>query len=189
MKVLLINNNSKHFIELKKLLKKHSSYLRVISYNNIKIKEINRYDLIVLSGGQRLDVPDNRYKLRKEIQLIKNAKKPILGVCLGFELIADTFGSKLKKRKERISGIINVNVLRKDKIFGNMKKFNVFVSHKWYVQKLSKDLICLGRSEEDIEVIKHKNKEIYGVQFHPEVDKGNNQGKKILINLIKSLSK
>jgi putative intracellular protease/amidase len=61
----------------------------------------NKYDLIILSGGTNMTLLKNLPKLRKEITMIKRTSKPIIGICLGFQLIAFAFGSKLKKREEK----------------------------------------------------------------------------------------
>ncbi|MEI6144754.1 MAG: gamma-glutamyl-gamma-aminobutyrate hydrolase family protein, partial [Candidatus Berkelbacteria bacterium] len=59
--------------------------------------------------------------------------------------------------------------IQNDPIFANISNLKVYESHRWIVKKVGEDLLALAKSEDGIEVIKHKNRLIYGVQFHPEM--------------------
>jgi GMP synthase (glutamine-hydrolysing) len=184
MKILLIDNNTKH-IEDWRLLANQAGYeLDIAPYANPTSE--NEVDVIILSGGRNLAVPDNREAFKNEIELIKTTDKLLIGVCLGFELIADTFGAELLHRPERVSGTNEVRVTKPHPMFGSLQTFTAQEAHKFYVDSVKGELEEYARSDSGVEVLKHKSKSIYGFQFHPEIVTEGNQGTEILLNLLKS---
>lgn len=180
MKVLLIDNHSKHINEL---LKKFND-IEVVDFENIKLNSLNSFDLIILSGGSSFSVKNHSKKYSKELKLIKNTKKPVLGICLGFELICFVFGEELVKMKSKERGIISIRKYIQDPILNLIpNKFKVFESHRWVVKE-TKYLDKIAFSNDGVEIVKHHKKKIYGLQFHPEVFVKNGYGDKILKNFI-----
>ena len=80
-----------------------------------------------------------------------------------------------------------INIISKDIIFKNNKKIKIYESHSWKIAEIPEDFIILAKSKDSIEIIKHKEKEIYGFQFHPEhlVDK--TEGDEIFLNLFNKI--
>ena len=113
---------------------------------------------------------------------------PILGVCLGHQIIGQIFGSKIIQAKELVHGktsnIINKNI----GILKNLpKKFSATRYHSLVIDRksLSKDLkITSSTSDGTIMGVMHKEYKIHGVQFHPESIK-TKYGLKILENFVK----
>ena len=181
MKLLVINNHSAY---IKKLLSKFKG-VELIDFKKLTKDNYKKYDKIILSGGSSLSVKNHKKEYSKELKLIKRCKKPVLGICLGFELINFAFKEKLKQLKKKESGIISIELISRDKLFKSFpKEFNVYESHRWVVPK-NKFLISLAKSKDGIEAVKHPKKEIYGVQFHPEVFVNNEHVEKILRNFLK----
>ena len=170
-------------INLNKLKKSFNEYkINIERYN--KIKNPEKYDLIVLSGGSGFSVVNHKNVFKKEIRLIKNSKIPILGICLGAEIIAISFGGKLKKSLSKEKGIMEIKKIKNDPLIkGLPNKFKVYESHRWII-KNCKNLIPLAKSKKGIEIIKHPSKKIYGVQFHPEMFKNKTKGYKIIKNFL-----
>ncbi|MFA7244246.1 MAG: gamma-glutamyl-gamma-aminobutyrate hydrolase family protein [Patescibacteria group bacterium] len=189
MKVLLIDNNTKHLKELRDLIEGCGHTSDTIKYTEASSAIADRYDLSIITGGHLLAIPNHKEDLAPQIAMIKDMQKPLLGICHGFQLIAYTFGAKLHYRTERLKGIIEVNVSKTDPIFGELTKFDAFVSHKYYIMRLPKELIELARSKYNIEALKHNNRPIYGFQFHPEVITPGNTSGQILINLFREIEK
>jgi len=180
MKILVVNNHSKHIKELLHRLEGVKS----VDFENLEDKNYNNYDAIILSGGSSLSVKNHKKEYSKELNLIKNCQKPILGICLGFELINFAFGEELKMLKHKEKGIVSIKLISEDEIFKSLpKEFNVYETHRWVVTK-NKKLNCLAKSKDGIEAVKHPGKQIYGVQFHPEVFIRKGHAEKIFRNFL-----
>ncbi len=185
MHILIINNGTVRIDDLKKLL-------NIYTYDIVKLGEINssqasKYDLIILSGSSTFSILGNEKLYKNEIQLIKNCKTPILGICLGFELIAFSYGAKLELLDKKIKDIIDISVLESGGIFNNLPNFSVYESHRWVVKKAPEEFLVLAESKNGIEVIKHKDKNVYGFQFHPSAFTDLTCGDEIFKNLLNSL--
>ncbi|MDD3264004.1 MAG: gamma-glutamyl-gamma-aminobutyrate hydrolase family protein [Candidatus Nanoarchaeia archaeon] len=185
MKILVINNHSKHIEDLLSKIKlNNQNRIKSIDFKNLNDVNYNEYDAIILSGGSSFSVLKHQDEYSKELHLIKNCKKPILGICLGFELINFAFGEELKKLEYKEQGIITIKLISKDLIFDYLpKEFDVYEGHRWVVLK-NKKLNSLAISKDGIEAVKHPKKKIYGVQFHPEVFIETNDCEKIFLNFL-----
>lgn len=167
MKILVIDNGTSYLPQLKNLLS--SASFQVIKHFEIDPINVENCDAVVLSGGRDFSVKGSENRLRKEIDLVKNSKKPIFGICFGFQVVAHTFGAKLEPMQNKVRGILDIQVIEPDEIFLNIPNFQVFGSHRWVVKEPTDDLVVLARSKDGIEAIKHKTRPIYAVQFHPEM--------------------
>lgn len=183
MKILLINNGTKHLIKLKKAFS--GNELRVIELDKIIKKHIDWAEGIVLSGGSYFSVKKHKKEFGKELELIKKSCKPVLGICLGFELIVVSFGGVLGKIKKKFEGFKKIKIIRRDPIIkGIGKSFKAYEGHKWIAQKTGQ-LVVIGKSNFCPEIVKHPTKNIYGVQFHPEMSGNKSSAYKIIKNFLK----
>ena len=119
---------------------------------------------IILSGGPSLDRIGNCQTYLEKIDI------PFLGICLGHQLIAKTFGGKTRPGIEEYA-ITEIEITDTDDILISLpKKIRVWSSHKDEVYEISSNLKSLARSDYCIyESIKHIKRPVYGVQWHPEV--------------------
>lgn len=182
MKILVIDNGTSYLSQLENLLSGHT--FQVIKYSEIKDSNPNDFNAIVLSGGHDFPVDENDKKLQKEINLIKNSTKPILGICFGFEVIAHTLGAKLELMRLKEHGILDIQVVKPDKIFLNISNFKVFESHRWVVKEPVSEMVVLANSKDGVEAFRHKTKPIYAVQFHPEIFVEKSCGDEIFYNFL-----
>ena len=185
MKILLINNETKHLKELQALLKQHE--IINIKFNEINLSEISNYDIAILTGSSSYPVLGNEDKYKKEINLIKSLEIPIIGICLGFELIGHAFGATLILLNEKKKGTVTIKILKQDKIFKDVPNFKVFEAHRWCIKEMPNTLTPLAKSKDGIEIIKHKNEEIYGLQFHPSLYTDKMCGDEIFINILNKI--
>tara|TARA_B100000700_G_C14599776_1_gene648549 strand:+ start:97 stop:663 length:567 start_codon:yes stop_codon:yes gene_type:complete len=187
MKILLIDNYDSFTFNLYHYISSFNVKVEVIRNDKINSKNIfkKKYDKIVISPG-----PGNPDQAGNCLQIVKNIYKklPILGVCLGHQIIGQTFGSKVIQAKNLMHGKTSI-IKHKNK--GLMKNIqNNFVAtryHSLIVDKknFSKDLVITSETKDGIIMgLMHKNYEIHGVQFHPESIK-TQVGKKIISNFIK----
>lgn len=152
--------------------------------NAITIKEIAVFDKIVLSPGPGL--PSEAGILMEVIQHYADSK-PILGVCLGMQALAEYFGGKLYNQPTVKHGIAEKCFHNgKSQLFKNIPStFEVGLYHSWAVSiEGNQSLIETARSENNVLMaLQHQNLPIYGVQFHPE-SLMTKDGKTILANFI-----
>lgn len=183
MRTFVIDNDSKYINQLLESLDGLMPVL--ISYDTLNQNEISSDDLVVLSGGHGYPVLWHEKEYKKEIDIIESHQGPIIGICLGFELISHVFGSHLHRLKARQKGSVLIKPTIKNNIVTDEQSFTVYENHNWSVEKLEKPLIALANSDDGVEVLKHISKPIYGMQFHPEVKNGN--GNIILQNILNEL--
>jgi GMP synthase (glutamine-hydrolysing) len=186
MKILLVDNNSNLLEKLKTLIPGEEIVHRWDDLENINSEE---FDLIILSGGSMFQIVGNEEKLKDEIKIIKECKKPLIGICYGCELIVESFGGELDNLPENHKGVIGISVIQDDPIFGDIKSLRVYENHKWRIKTLPECFIPLAQSEHSIEVIRHKELPIYGLQFHPENMVDETDGEEIFLNLYAKLVK
>jgi anthranilate synthase component 2 len=138
--------------------------------DQIDLEEIARFDKIILSPGP--GVPSESGILLEVIRTYAPTK-PILGVCLGEQAIAEAFGGTLINLSEVHHGVSSiVDVLEDDVLFNGLdKKIEVGRYHSWAAEKstLPECLKITAVDEEGmIMALAHKTYDVRGVQFHPE---------------------
>ncbi|WP_185872355.1 glutamine-hydrolyzing GMP synthase [Blattabacterium cuenoti] len=143
---------------------------------------------IILSGGP-FSVYDNGAPL-----ISKNIFQldiPILGICYGMQLISFLFGGKIKKSKYKEYGksYFIIDHFNNNLFYEIPIKSVVWMSHCDEIKNIPKKFQIIGHTSScSIASIMHLNKEIYAVQFHPEV-KNTEFGISILKNFILRICK
>ena len=149
-----------------------------------KIKEINPRG-IIFSGG-----PSSVYD--KEAPLfdpkIFDLGIPILGICYGMQVIGKMAGGKIKKSGKREYGRTLVKFDRGSALFKGIESKSVaWMSHRDKVEKLPENFQIIAESSDtNCAAFANTEKDIYGVQFHPEVVH-TSDGDKILKNFLFSV--
>jgi para-aminobenzoate synthetase component 2 len=150
-----------------------------------KIEDLNPSHLVISPGPSN---PDNA-GISKEVIDYFSKKIPILGVCLGHQCIASTFGANIIQSKEIMHGKISLIEHDGKGIFKNIPNpFKAVRYHSLIIEEdsLSNDFEVSARSEIGIiQGIRHKSLRLEGVQFHPESIETEN-GKDLLNNFINS---
>ncbi len=126
-------------------------------------------DAIVLSPGPGW--PAEAGKLEEMIQ--KFAKqKPVLGICLGHQAIAESFGGKLGLAKNVMHGKqSDIEILTESPIFSKLaNELPIMRYHSIVVTEMPEEFEVVAKTTDDqkIMAIQHKSLPIYGLQFHPE---------------------
>ena len=187
MKIILIDNYDSFTFNLFHYLSSFKINVEVIRNNKITSKDIikKRFDKIVISPG-----PGNPNQSGNCLKIVKSLHKkiPILGVCLGHQIIGQVFGSKIVQAKKLMHGKTSKIISKKTGILKNIpKNFEATRYHSLIIDRksLSKDLEITAETQDGIIMgIKHKRYNVHGVQFHPESIK-TKLGLKILKNFIK----
>ncbi len=164
--------------------------VEVRDHSTLSVEEnVRLYDAIIISGSQRKLAEPGVFELYANVsELIKNAQKPILGICFGHQLIAKSFYEEVVPMRQKIEGYYVVKKLVNDEIFAGLgDKIVVMESHEEMVANVPYEFVKLAESPNcPIEAIKHQVAPIYGVQFHPErFDDRHPAGAVILENFFK----
>ena len=186
MKIILIDNYDSFTFNLYHYLSSLGANVDVIRNDKITNKQIikNRYNKIVISPG-----PGNPNQSGNCIKIVNSLYKkiPILGVCLGHQIIGQVFGSKIIQAKKLMHGKTSIIKSKRIGILKNLPpKFEATRYHSLIIDKktLSNKLEITAETQDGIIMgIKHREYNIHGVQFHPESIK-TNIGTKILKNFI-----
>ena len=187
MKVLLIDNYDSFTFNLYHYLSSLKVHVDVIRNDKITSKEIlkRRYNKIVISPG-----PGNPDQSGNCLKIVKSLYKriPILGVCLGHQIIGQVFGSKIIQARKLMHGKTSKITTKKNGILKNLPKtFEATRYHSLIIDKksLSSDLEITAETKDGLIMgVQHKKYDVHGVQFHPESIK-TKLGIKILKNFIK----
>ena len=171
MKIILIDNYDSFTFNLYHYLSSLKARVDVIRNDVINERQIikNKYNKIVISPG-----PGTPNQSGNCIKIVKSLYKkiPILGVCLGHQIIGQVFGSKIIQAKKLMHGKTSKIKSKKIGILKNIcSNFDATRYHSLFIEKksLSKDLEITAETEDGIIMgIKHKQFNVHGVQFHPE---------------------
>lgn len=171
MRLFLLDNYDSFVYNLASYFLELNTTVIIKQPDEISIKEIEKLNVqgIVLSPGPGKP-EDATFSL--EVLAYFQDKMPILGVCLGHQVICHYFGSKVQKGIKPMHGKISNITHNKKGLFKMLKSpLNVTRYHSLCVFK--KDLSLLlsldAISEDEVVMaISHKKKSIYGLQFHPE---------------------
>ncbi|MDR2830091.1 MAG: GMP synthase subunit A [Methanobrevibacter sp.] len=178
MTILVINNKGQYNHRINRNLKYLNISSELVS-NKYSVDEILSKKPIglILGGGPSIKESGNSDKYIREINI------PILGICLGHQLIGKVFGGSIASAESESYAKIKIDILEEDDIFrGIGSEMDVWASHKDEITSISDDFKVLASSKIcRFETIKHKNRPLYGIQFHPEVHHTQN-GEKIFEN-------
>ena len=185
MKIILIDNYDSFTFNLYHYLSTYS-HVDVVRNDQITSKEIfkRKYNKIVISPG-----PGNPNQSGNCLKIVKSLYKkiPILGVCLGHQIIGQVFGSKIIQAKKLMHGKTSKIFSKKIGILKNLPKtFEATRYHSLIIDKksLSKNLKITAETNDGLIMgVQHKEYNIHGVQFHPESIK-TKLGMKILKNFL-----
>ena len=185
-KIILIDNYDSFTFNLYHYLSSLKVNVDVIRNDQITSNEIlkRKYHKIVISPG-----PGNPSQSGNCLKIVKSLykKMPILGVCLGHQIIGHVFGSKIVQAKKLMHGKTSKILSKKIGILNNLPNmFEATRYHSLIIDKksLSKDLKITAETKEGLIMgVQHKKYNVHGVQFHPESIK-TKIGIKILKNFI-----
>lgn len=137
--------------------------------NTTPASEIDADALILSGGAPRIAWESPR--LGNCTDYLDHFNGPILGICVGLQLMAVHFGGKAGPSENPEYGLSRISVVEEDDLFKGLPKgFLVWESHNDEV-KAAPSFTVLAKSENcKMQAMKHNMKPLYGVQFHPEVN-------------------
>ena len=169
MKVLLIDNYDSFTYNLVHYLEKMDVEVVVVR-NDQNIPSLEAFDALVLRPGPGL--PKESGKL---MDVIANAygNKPILGICLGMQALAEHSGAKLYNRDGVMHGrTTELENLKDSLLLEGVRDMTVGLYHSWAVvaEGLPSDWTVCATAMDDRApmVMENKEKKAYAMQYHPE---------------------
>ena len=170
MKIAVIDNYDSFTYNLVHLVRSLDVEVDVVRNDKFKIEDLSCYDKILLSPGP--GIPSEAGLLLDVIKTYAG-RKPLLGVCLGHQAIAEVFGGTLRNLQNVYHGVATpCRVVADDVLFNGLpKEFEVGRYHSWVVDRDSLPT-CLEVTSEspdgEIMSLRHRELDVRGVQFHPE---------------------
>ncbi len=189
-------NGKESFILYKRYIDfyKNHEIVLLMPFQSSSILEL--CDCFILTGGDDLNPTlynQNNYSSNNVDDDIDNldmlvinhalkANKKVLGICRGIQSINVYFGGTLKQDKDCHMNVSH-KLLRINKIKGIKIPRKLYVNsyHHQVLDVVGEELNVISKCEDEIvEIIQHKNNNILGVQFHPEIDLENSFYRQIL---------
>ena len=183
--VLIIDNYDSFTYNIYQYVGHFNPDVKVVENDKISISEIKQMsvDSIIISPGPG-HPKDSKISLDCINQL--GTKVPILGICLGHQAIGVSFGASIINSNEIVHGKTSmINHNNRDLFKGLKNPFEATRYHSLIIDKntLPEELEVIAESDQIIMGIKHKERPIFGVQFHPESIK-TQDGLKIIENFL-----
>ena len=110
---------------------------------------------------------------------------PILGICYGMQLMTHIFGGKVQRAEKREYGVMDVKINNTSKLFNTFGETNNFLmTHTDFVASLPEGFENIGSTEDcPNAAMENAQKNLYGIQFHPEVNLSSN-GIQVIRNFV-----
>lgn len=167
--ILLIDNYDSFVYNLYQLIGSFRPDIQVVRNREITLEEIRTMnpEAVFLSPG-----PGRPEDSGVCLDVIATLNKPIFGVCLGHQAICQTFGGTVTYAKELMHGKSSLVIPDpSSQLFQGMEPFTAARYHSLAApEELLPDCLMVSARTEDGDVmaVEHKEKPIFGVQFHPE---------------------
>lgn len=142
---------------------------------------------IILSGGPSSVYEEDAPKVDKELFELG---VPILGICYGMQIIVYSMGGKVEGAEKREYGKAEIEITNHESIFKSFGKSNiVWMSHGDSIKSIPEGFELIAKTPNtELAAIENKQKNIYAIQFHPEVVHTEN-GIKIIENFLFNICK
>jgi len=186
--VLVIDFGGQYNQLIARRVRENNVYCEIVPYNYPieKIKEKNPKG-IIFTGGPNSVYAEGAPRIDKEIFELG---VPVLGICYGEQLIAHSLGGEVFSPEKREYGKTDIELNPDCKLFeGISSKETCWMSHTDYVAKAPEGFEILGKTNQTpVAAMADTERQIYGVQFHPEVNH-TPFGKKMLSNFLFEICK
>ncbi len=167
--VLIVDFGGQYNQLIARRVREAGVYSEVVSWKNAlpKAKELMPKG-IIFTGGPNSVYAEGAPSLDKEIFELG---VPVLGICYGMQLMSHVLGGKVARATEREYGKILLNVKKDDSLFKGIESSQCWMSHNDYVEKAPTGFEVIADTDNcPVAAFENKEKGLYGVQFHAEVE-------------------
>nr|WP_312577799.1 glutamine-hydrolyzing GMP synthase [Sedimentibacter sp.] len=181
--ILIVDFGAQYSQLIARRVREAKVYCEIIpyTYSIEQIREKNPKG-IILSGGPASVYVENAPKVSNEIF---NLGVPVLGICYGGQFIAQEFGGKVKRADSREYGRVKLEINVNDGLFKDIEQDSLcWMSHTDYIEKAPENFEITAKSETcPVCAMKNTEKQIYALQFHPEVEH-TEKGREVINNFL-----
>ena len=181
--VLVIDFGGQYNQLIARRVRENNVYCEILSYNTDieRIKAKNPKGIIFTGGPNSAYLPDSP-SISKEIFEIG---VPILGICYGHQIMSHVLGGVVRKGNTAEKEYGKTAITYHDsKLFEGMTTNTVWMSHTDLVDTVAPGFEIIAHTADcKVAAIENKEKNLYGVQFHPEVEHCL-EGDKVLRNFL-----
>ena len=167
--ILVLDFGSQYSQLIARRIRECKVYSRIVPFSTPveKIREEAPMG-IILSGGPASVYQDNAPKCNPEIF---NLGIPVLGICYGLQLTVMTLGGKVARGHAREYGKAEIEITGESPLLDGLPSpLQVWMSHGDKVTALPEGFVTTAKTTNtEFAAIRHTEKKIYGIQFHPEV--------------------
>ncbi|MDH5377457.1 MAG: chorismate-binding protein, partial [Gammaproteobacteria bacterium] len=172
MSIILIDNYDSFTFNLSQQIERLSGITPMVFKNDeISVEAVKKIDPLALVISPGPGRPDRAHDVGIAPHLLQELDVPVLGVCLGYQLMAHLCGAKIALAIEAMHGRLSAVSHLQDPLFENIPStFNVVRYHSLIVENnLPSELQALATTDSgELMAVKHRSKPWWGVQFHPE---------------------
>jgi anthranilate synthase component 2 len=171
-RILIIDNYDSFVYNIVHYLNLLGCETTVVRNDQFELDLITSFDRVVLSPGP--GIPEEAGKLLEAIAFIKRLNNPIptLGVCLGHQAIAESFGAQLTNLDRVYHGLSSAITIDTDSLLYRGLETPLVVGryHSWVVSDIENLPFEVTARDENgtIMSFQHNNLPFTGVQYHPE---------------------
>lgn len=181
--ICIINSGTSWLRDIEHAVSENGKQFKIMDLHDLKGCDLTIFSGIIITGASILLTKEENLARYKEIfSFIKELDKPILGICLGHQILGLLYGADITlgdtiDRKEAIE------IINQDQLFKGIASGSLFQeAHSEYIT-VAKDFDLLAKSNScENEAMKYRGKNIYGVQFHPE--ESGAQGMQLINNFL-----
>ncbi len=170
--ILLIDNYDSFSYNLVQLAGTINDDIRVIRNDEITVEQVIKMSPshIIISPGP--GYPGNAGICEEVVDKLKG-KTPIIGICLGHQAICEVFGASIVLAKQLMHGKqSNIHIANGSSIFKGLPpiiqaaRYHSLIAQR---ESLPDELLVIAEDDSgEVMGVKHRDYEIYGLQFHPE---------------------
>lgn len=166
LRALIIDNHTKHLEKLQALIPFASD---ILDWQHIDTVDMSLYDIAILSGGSDMPpVAEYPETYSQERQLIRSSSVPIIGICLGCELIAYEYGAGLKNLGSKRKGFTQISFDDSSSLTFKQQEIIAYEAHSRIIGDLPETFEVIASSDHGPEIVCHRERPLWGIQFHPE---------------------
>jgi GMP synthase (glutamine-hydrolysing) len=168
--VIILDFGSQYTQLIARRVREAGVYCEILPFNTPLERIAGRHPKgIILSGS-----PSSVYQKeapRPDSKLLQAIKCPVLGICYGLQILAFDMGGEVKASPNREFGYARLKVVdESSRLFkGLPSEMNVWMSHGDHMVAVPDGFRVTALTEDALNAIEDTDRQIYGVQFHPEV--------------------